>query len=131
MTPRALVLVALAAIACEKSDRAIDPVWGKQACANCGMIVGDRRTAAEVLTKEGDRLFFDDPGCMVVWLSSHQDRHAWVKDAERGDWLDARAAHWKSGAKTPMDYGWEANASDGPTWDAMRAAVLERERSTR
>lgn len=133
MSRRTIVLLALAALACEKSDRAIDPVWGKQQCAACGMIVGERRTAAEVLTTEGDRLFFDDPGCMVVWLSTHakQDRHTWAKDAERGEWLEASTAHWKSGAKTPMDYGWEASAKDGQSWETMRTAVLDRARSER
>jgi hypothetical protein len=123
----------LLAAACESSDLPVDPVWSKQACSSCGMIVGDRHTAAEVLTKSDERIFFDDPGCMLAWLSSHpnQEKHAWVKDAQGTSWLDAHTAKWNSGAATPMDYGWTASANDGQSFDEMRAAVLAREGSKR
>lgn len=134
MTRRTFVLAALAcASACERADRAADPIWGKQACAQCGMILSDRRSAAQVMTKTDDRLFFDDAGCMVVWMSRHPgtDRRAWARDADAEGWIPAAEARWRSGARTPMDYGWEATRKEGQPFEAMQAQVMERERRDR
>ncbi len=130
---RRTFLFTLLFVACTKSDRAVDPVWGKQPCDGCGMIVENRRTAAEVLTTDGDRLFFDDPGCMVTWLDAHPGKAArtWAVDADKGGWIDARSAHWRSGRATPMDYGWEASSQAGESWEEMRAQVTARARSDR
>lgn len=130
---------ALAAlVACERTDRAVDPVWGKEPCGHCAMLVGDRRFAAEVVA-DGERRFFDDVGCFVLWSEEHRGaaERAWVRDGASNRWLDARTAKYVRGAHTPMDFGFEGRApeaADGVGFDAMRAAVLarrDRERSAR
>jgi hypothetical protein len=123
---RRTLLVGLLLVCCSKSDQAVDPVWGKQPCNGCGMIVENKRTAAEILTNDGERLFFDDPGCMVMWLESHHASRSWAMDANRGTWIDATRAHWKSGATTPMDYGWEATSAEGSSFEEMRTKVRAR-----
>ena len=132
MTTKAFAwaFVALAA-ACATGDAATEPVWGKQPCAHCAMVLSDRRNGAELLTQGGDRLFFDDIGCMVTFLEERREepRRMWAHDADTGAWLDAKAARYApSAAATPMDYGFEAQESGGIGWDEMRAAVLARPR---
>lgn len=125
------IAIVLSLAACETSDKPVDPVWGKQACASCGMVVSDRRTAAQIVTATGDRVFFDDAGCMVVWASKHGGaEHAWVRNADDQSWVDPQTVRWVSGAATPMDFGWEAH-SKGATWETMRASVLARAGSGR
>ena len=127
MTRRELFGVAAAlvvlAMACEKSDAPADPVWGKQACASCSMLIGDRRYAAQAV-QGGERKYFDDIGCMVVWMESQKTKpeHAWVRSAD--GWADATTARYAGDAKTPMDFGLEARASGGASWDEARALVL-------
>lgn len=116
--------------ACERTDRAVDPVWGKEPCGHCAMLVGDRRYAAEIVV-DGERRFFDDVGCFVLWTEAHRAaaERAWVRDGASDRWLDARTAKYVQGAHTPMDFGFEgraANRPDGVGFDAMRAAVLAR-----
>jgi copper chaperone NosL len=96
--------------ACEKTDTPVDPVWGKQPCAHCQMLVSDKRYAAQAVTATGDRLFFDDPGCLVKWMETNKPAKAWVHP---GGWVEVGVARFAPSAKTPMDYGFEPR-DDGP-----------------
>lgn len=120
--------------ACERLDAPVDPVWGKEPCAHCAMLVGDRRHAAQVVAG-GARRFFDDIGCFVLWAEEHPGaaQRAWVRDAESTRWMDARSASYVHGARTPMDFGFEARASSeavegAMSFDAMRESVVTRAR---
>lgn len=122
--------------ACSRSDGPLDPVWGKEPCAHCKMLVSDRVHAAQV-SLGGERLYFDDIGCMALWLDVQEKRasepvRAWVRDAAGPGWLEARSARYASGARTPMDFGFEARSGgEGVDFEAMREAALARKRSTR
>lgn len=120
---------ALAVVAgCSRPDGPEDPVWGKVPCAHCRMLVGERLSSAQVFD-DGARLYFDDIGCMVLWLEkSRAAPRAWVRSADDGGWIEARHACYVGGRKTPMDFGWQAAASGGEPFDHMRAAVLSRTR---
>jgi copper chaperone NosL len=131
MNRRAFLWLGLALLAgCEKAEGAVEPVWGKQPCAHCAMILSERRFGAQLVTAAGDRHFFDDVGCMVLFLEPRKDRaRTWVHDAESGRWLDARASRFAP-AKSPMDFGFEARAEAGVSWDEMRLAVLAKQGRT-
>lgn len=90
------------------------------------MLLSDRRIGAQLLTSDGDRFFFDDPGCMVLFIEDRgfASARAWVYDDGAGRWLDAHAARYAGGAATPMDFGFEAKGSGGLGWNEMRAQVL-------
>jgi hypothetical protein len=110
---------------------AVDPVWGRQPCAHCRMIVDDRRSAAQLVDNDGERWFFDDAGCLAAWQREHpaQTRRAWVRAADAGLWLPAESARFATGARTPMGYGFIANAAptDGAVgWDAVAQAAAHR-----
>jgi hypothetical protein len=125
---RALVAGAVLA-ACATADGPVEPVWGKQACAHCAMVLSDRRFGAQLVSSDSDRFFFDDPGCMVAFLEERGlgNAHAWVHDA--GRWVDARAARYTSGAVTPMDFGYEPKSAGELTWSEMRTRVLAKEKA--
>ena len=126
------LVAAIAVVACEDASTPVDPVWGKQACASCTMVVSDPRFASEVGTREGARLFFDDPGCMAAWLRQHggDAEHAWVRSAA-GTWIDAHAARFVRGQLSPMGYGFAPAESGDAIWsdvesEAARRAAPER-----
>lgn len=133
MKRRSLVLsLSLGALAlsgaCDEPVVPVDPVWGKQPCAACGMLVSDRRYAAQALPSAGARVFFDDPGCMVGWLDERKapPRGIWVREEKGERWLDARAARYARGARTPMDFGFAARADEGVPYEAFAAEVRAR-----
>jgi nitrous oxide reductase accessory protein NosL len=129
---RALAIVVVLA-ACATADGPTEPIWGKQACANCAMVLSDRRFGAQVLSGAGDRFFFDDPGCMVVFLEEHglESARAWVHEDGAGRWVDARDARYASGAMTPMDFGYEPKSTGELTWSEMRTRVLAKQKEAR
>lgn len=89
------------------------------------MLVDEPRFAAEVLTRDGARLYFDDVGCLAAWLREHPGAaaRAWVD--RDGTWIAASAARFSAGARTPMGYGFVA-APDGIDWDALQRRLAAR-----
>ncbi len=125
-----LALLGLAA-ACEPpSDRALEPVWGKQPCGHCAMLLQDRGAAAELVTPSGERVYFDDVGCMISWLDERKSApaHAWVRGPGGRGWVEARATLYAPGARTPMDFGFVAavDGADAISYDEMARRVLGR-----
>jgi copper chaperone NosL len=118
----ALVLFALA---CDDASRPIEPVWGKQACAHCAMLLSEPRFGAQLTTEAGDRFYFDDPGCMAAFVHdrSPRVRAMWVREAS--GWVDAKSARYEAAA-SPMDYGFAPRAGGTADWAAVQHAALER-----
>ena len=119
------------ATSCSRAEDVVEPVWGKQPCAHCAMVLSDRRFGAELLTVTGDRAYFDDVGCMVLYLEEHPGSpvRSWVHDGQTGRWLDARAARYAPAVASPMDFGFEGRAEGDVGWEAMRERVLAKQRS--
>ncbi len=127
---RALVAGAVLA-ACTTDHGPAEPVWGKEPCAHCAMVLSDRRFGAQVLSSAGERFFFDDPGCMVLFLEERGlgSAQAWVHEDSR--WVDARGARYASGAVTPMDFGCEPKSTGDLTWSDMRGRVIAKDKEPR
>ncbi len=125
ITRHAFVLLGL--FACQTASTPIDPVWDKQSCAACAMLVSDKRFAAQLATLDGARLYFDDPGCMASWISTHPGKAAqkWVRAAD-GSWPPADQARYVSGAQSPMDYGFAPSPTGTARWDAVVASARMR-----
>jgi copper chaperone NosL len=123
----ALVFGVLCVAACQKRDRPEDPVWGKQPCDHCKMILSEPRHAAQAIAPQGDRLFFDDLGCMLEHERARKTppEHAWVRD-DQGAWIDARATRYAKGARTPMDYGFASSASGTLKLEDVKREILQR-----
>ncbi len=128
--PRRTVLaaaIALGLVACEAGlDRAQNPTWGKQPCDHCAMLVTEPKPAAQLVSAKGERLYFDDVGCMVAWVAEKgEPKHMWVRAPEGEGWVEAKTARFASGVRTPMDYGF-VPASEGVGWDEVTKKVLEK-----
>ena len=113
--------------------------WDRDTCARCSMVISDRRFAAELRGGDKATVFkFDDVGCAVFWMRDKTKDYPWlaepatrfwVADATgKGDkWLEARQAHYGSGAMSPMGYNFSARAyAEAGSLDfaAMAAHVL-------
>ena len=105
----------------------VTPVWGKQACDHCMMLVSERRSAAQLVLPSGSRKFFDDVGCLAAWLdqSGQAAQKAWVRAPVGEAWIDAFAARYGAGNRTPMDYGFLASPQ-GISFQELRSVLQER-----
>lgn len=116
MTRRVFLIIALGlSVAGCQSPRRPPIRFGRDICAQCGMIISEARFAAAYITKQGQWRFFDDLGDMLVFYISHDEEVAdsWVHDYELEDWLKAESAFFvtSSALHTPMGHGMVAVTS--------------------
>ena len=121
------VLLALSGVGCGKQNEPEDAVWGKQPCDHCKMVLSEPRHAAQVVTGAGQRLFFDDLGCMLEHerAQGRAPLHAWVR-SEQGSWIDAQKARYTAGARTPMDYGYASSPAGSLSLQDVKRRIAER-----
>lgn len=109
---RPAVLLALGLVACGVSG----PVplrWGAESCRHCHMTLADPRFGAEIVTRHGRVLAYDDAGCAAEAIADGEVEagevgRVFVIDYDRPDRLiSADSATFVRGArfKTPMGSG--------------------------
>mgnify|MGYP001579587299 CR=1 FL=1 len=127
-----LLLCSFVVVAC--GDPASGPVpvtWGRDTCSHCQMALGDQRHAAQIRSAARVEKF-DDGGCALAWQIQHPDvevREFWMADEDDGRWIDARTAHFRTGRRTPMDFGLGAISraeADSIDFEAALRRVKER-----
>ena len=77
----------------------------------CAMLIKSERNAVEVIAPDGRTWFFDDPGCMILWLGKRDwaDKAVlWVHTLDTKRWIDARKAWYGVADHTEMHYGFGA-----------------------
>jgi len=79
-------------------------------CSECSMDVEDLDYAAQLITKEGDTYFYDDIGCVVLWLENHSPDTQIIltQTLDTHQWVDATKAWYSRIAPSPMGYGFAA-----------------------
>ncbi|MQM30449.1 MAG: protein NosL [Candidatus Accumulibacter phosphatis] len=125
----------LAACSGEPSSGPIQIHWDRDADPRCGMIISDKRFAAQIRDPQGKVWKFDDIGCAMFWLSQRPfneetpNTEIWVADYRMGGWIDARQAHYLPGKKSPMGYQFAAVArpeADAVSYQEMKERILAR-----
>ena len=99
-------------------------IWDKEACAHCHMHVGEPRFAAQLQTKQGDILNFDDPGCLLQYRGQRKpDVHAiYFHDLESDRWLKEAEVGFVPVDPTPMGYNLGAVPKHTPSALSMSDA---------
>jgi len=109
----------------------LEPVWDKEACAYCRMHLGEREFAAEARTADGETLFFDDPGCLLLWSAAADPAPVaiWFHHSTEPRWLAGDATGFVPADATPMNWGLAAVDAGTPgalSLAAARDRVLSR-----
>ncbi len=77
----------------------------------CGMTISSKENSAQVISPTGKTWFFDDVGCMVLWLEKidfKEQAVIWVYSNDTNKYINGRTAWYSRTAKTPMSYGFGA-----------------------
>jgi len=102
----------------------------------CAMLIKTERNAAQVAIPDGQTWFFDDPGCMVLWIEEKSFRHEaklWVHTIDTERWIDAKTAYYGVADHTAMEYGFGAREKETNTtidFEEMRLRMLRGENLT-
>ncbi len=99
-------------------------------CSECTMPIEDMPYQAQVITKKGDTYFFDDIGCVVLWLEKHHNPIAKMatQTLDTHHWIDPKKAWYTRVAHDPMGYGFAAyeKKKEGLiAYDTMKRLMLQ------
>ncbi len=90
---------------------------GKYFCSSCKMPVDSLKYSAQAVLENGDTYFFDDPGCVALWLNKIKDKDnvkIWMYSLDTKHWIDGRKAFYSIVENTPMFYGFGAYENKKP-----------------
>jgi len=79
-------------------------------CSECNMDVEKLEYLAELITTDGDTYFFDDIGCVVLWLQNHHPSISKLltQTLDTHRWIEVEKAWYSRIAPSPMGYGFAA-----------------------
>lgn len=99
----------------------------------CAMLIKHMENSAEAVAPDGRTWFFDDPGCMVLWLENRPFKDKaklWVYAIDTSRWINARSAKYGVTDRTQMHYGFGAREEEQGRYidfDEMRLRMLRGE----
>ena len=110
----------------------------KVQCPQCNMFLVEKEHTAQAITPDNKTHFFDDPGCLVLWIedkhkTSEQEIVKWVYALDSKKWINAHTAFYSFNDKTPMNYGfgaYEKMIKDYINYDEMKLRMLRGENMT-
>lgn len=84
----------------------VEIAWDHERCAHCQMLVGVPAFAAQIQTRDGRVLNFDDPGCLIMFEAEHNpDEHAvWFHEVRGDRWLARERTAFVTAPGSPMGY---------------------------
>lgn len=79
-------------------------------CSECGMDIEALEYGAQIITSGGDTYFFDDIGCVVLWLENRKidTQKVITQTLDTHRWIEAEDAWYTRTASSPMGYGFAA-----------------------
>jgi hypothetical protein len=103
---------------------------GEYQCSECNMDIGDLDNMAELIAENGNTYFFDDIGCVVLWLKTHSPKIArlMTKTLDTHQWIAVEKAWYSRTARTPMGYGFAPYAVKQKgfvSYDEMKMLMLQ------
>lgn len=85
----------------------VEVSWDLEACRHCHMHVGEPAFAAQLQTRDGQVLNFDDPGCLLLHVDEHRPAiHAiWFHHVREDRWVAASKTAFVPASPSPMGHG--------------------------
>ena len=102
-------------------------------CPECKMPIETLSFAAEAVLPNGKTFFFDDPGCLILWLEDKELKNEitlWIHTLDTTQWIDAKDAYFSLTDNTPMLYGfgaYETHKEGMIDFETMRLKMLRGE----
>lgn len=111
----------------------VEPRLGRFQDTQCGMAIKRLADSAQVVSPDGKTRFFDDVGCMALWIENKafkDDARIWVYARDAKGWIDGRSAWYSLSDDTPMRYGfapYKEKKEGYVDFETMKAKMLKGE----
>ncbi|MEA3457009.1 MAG: hypothetical protein U9R26_10925 [Campylobacterota bacterium] len=102
----------------------------------CAMLIKTNYNTAQLAIPDGRTWFFDDPGCMVLWIEDkpfRKEAKLWVHTIDTNRWINAKKARFGITDRSEMGYGFGAREHDANQtidFEEMRLRMLRGENLT-
>jgi len=102
-------------------------------CPECKMPIETLSFASEAILPNGKTFFFDDPGCLILWLKDKKQKNnitLWIHTLDSKKWINAKDASFSLTDSTPMLYGfgaYETYKEGMVNFETMRLKMLRGE----
>lgn len=102
-------------------------------CPECKMPIETLKFSAQAALPNGKTFFFDDVGCLVLWVEDKEEvsrMKLWVHTLDTARWIAAQKAYYSRTEQTPMLYGfgaYEKNKEGLIGYETMRLMMLRGE----
>lgn len=111
----------------------IDIIPHKMQDPHCMMAIESQNHSAQATSPSGNTWFFDDIGCLILWIEDKNFKdeaklYAFSIDSKK--WIDAKEACYIIGTKTPMLYGfgtYESKSEKCIDFKTLRLKMLQGE----
>lgn len=80
-------------------------------CSECGSLIKSLDNSSQVVMPDGTTYFFDDFGCMFLWINTQKNKDAltiWVYTEDTKRYILAQNAYYSRLAISPIGYGFGA-----------------------
>ena len=116
-----------------KGNTAYQPVKIKPKeyqCSECNMDIEALDYSVQLITKNGNTYFFDDIGCVVLWLENHKvdTQKIITMSLDSKQWIEVDKAWYTRTAPSPMGYGfaaYEKKQENFISYEEMRLLMLQ------
>ena len=143
-----VAIIAIIFVSMANSDKPITVVTGNTAMqplpvdfnrtndTQCAMLIKSIYNNAQAVTPDGRTWFFDDPGCLVLWIEKRSFKSKvklWVHTIDTNRWIDATKAHYGVTDRSMMHYGFGSREHETNTtisYEQMRLRMLRGENLT-
>lgn len=104
-----------------------EPLWGKESCSRCRMILSEKRFSAQRVFTKGEPFFYDDINCALMHKHSRSDGTLYVRPYGDDQWIHAKEAKYSSGLRTPMNSGYGAVKKGGTiSFNEIEKYIMEK-----
>ena len=110
------ILLVLLTLSCQENPpEPQEPIWERESCANCRMVLSEKRYAVQRILSSGDTHFYDDVNCAIKHNHFHEEGRLYVRPYGDEKWVPAEEVKYQSGLRTPMNSGYGAMKNGGDT----------------
>lgn len=109
------ILMMLILTSCQESGelKPQEPLWGREGCARCRMVLSEKRYAVQRVLSSGEIHFYDDLNCALQHKHDEDKGTLYVHPHGKDQWVPAEEVKYQSGLRTPMNSGYGAVSEGG------------------
>ncbi|MEA2017061.1 MAG: hypothetical protein U9N59_01325 [Campylobacterota bacterium] len=107
-----LLFLSIIFIGCNSDEKTVEEEINTRICPQCNMPLPDSNLHTSKACEDGDKTYFDDVGCMILWAKDEKVDLSTIKTRifsnDTKKYIDPFKGYFQINERTPMLYGFSA-----------------------